>query len=85
MHNIVLCQLPEEVRATSLGSQQQEAEEVQERQRWVDTNIGASAADFLYAKRLVGGAESRCEDEIGFVGGSQIVHQEIREHSARCV
>lgn len=75
----MLSQLLEQICTPTLHRKQQEAEEVEERERGVDTHVGAGAADFLHAERFVGASETGSEDEVSFVGGAQIASEKIRE------
>lgn len=82
MRRIVLRQLPIQIGTASLDGQEKKAEEVQERQRGINAHIGAGAADFLHAKRFIGGAEAGCEDKESLVGGAEVTSEEVREHSS---
>lgn len=85
MRCIMLSQLFEQVCAPTLYRQQQEAEEVEERQRGVDTHVGAGAADFLHAERFVRTGETGGEDEVSFVGGAQVASEKIRKDGSSSV
>lgn len=73
----MLSQLLEQICTSTLHRQQQEAEEVEERERGVDTHVGAGAADFLHAERFVRVCETSSEDKVSFVGRAQVTSEKI--------
>jgi hypothetical protein len=74
--------LTEEIGASALDSQQQQADEVHQRKRREYTSIRAGTADFLHAQLGVGGRELRSENEQGFVCAANITCEEVWEDCA---
>lgn len=78
-------ELAEQVRRAALHGQQQQAEEVEQRQRRVDAQVGAGAADLLHAKAGVGLLQPSGEEKQALVGGAHVADQQVGEDAARGV
>lgn len=81
----MLSQLFEQICTPTLHRQEQEAEEVEERERGVDTHVGGGAADFLHAERFVRAGETGGEDEVSLVGGAQVASEKIRKDGSSSI
>ena len=68
----------------ALDSEQEEAEEIEEREAGEDANVGARARHVLDAEAGVVAAQGAGEEAVAVVGGPDVAHEQVGQDGAPC-